>query len=183
LIDRGRFGSVFRAQDAFDEPLNGANVHLGFRLRGYVGQALKAEDVGESLDAHDLGRPEFRFGLLPERVAVEHETNAPEALGGKQAIEHRYRELGLAGAGCHGQQHLAAIGFEGLFDFFDGALLVGAQLEAEVERRCFQSGLRRVPIDIKLSILRGWASRSRAGVDWWLCARPETRCRSRFRSV
>jgi hypothetical protein len=80
LIDRRRFGIVFREQDAFDESLNGANVHVGFRFGGNVGQAFQAEDVGESLDAHDLGRSKLRLGLLPERVAVDHKANASEAL-------------------------------------------------------------------------------------------------------
>ena len=40
LIDRRRFGIVLREQDAFDESLNGANVHLGFGFRGYVIETL-----------------------------------------------------------------------------------------------------------------------------------------------
>jgi len=40
LIDRRRFGIVFREQDPLDESLNGANVHLGFGFRGYIIETL-----------------------------------------------------------------------------------------------------------------------------------------------
>jgi hypothetical protein len=87
LINRRRFGIVLREQDAFDESLNGANVHLGLGFRCYVAETFQAKNIRESLDAHDFGRPEFRLGLLSEGVAVDDETNAPEALGGEQAVE------------------------------------------------------------------------------------------------
>ena len=138
--------------------LNGANVHLGFGFRGYVAETLQAKNIRESLDAHDFGRPKFRLGLLPEGVAVDDETNAPEALGGEQAIEQRDREFGLAGAGRHGEQHLATIGFKSLFDFLNSAVLIGTQRKAEVERHDFQSRVRGVPVDIKLCLqpFGGW---------------------------
>jgi hypothetical protein len=127
-------------------------VHLGFGFRSYVGESFQAENISESLDAHDFGRPEFRLGLLPEGVAVDHETNASEALGGEQAVEQCFCEFGLAGAGRHGEQHLAAIGFQSRFDFLDGALLIGPERKAEVERRSLQCRVCGVPVDIKLSL-------------------------------
>jgi hypothetical protein len=109
---------------------------------------FRAENIGKSLDAHDLGRAKFPRGLVPEGIAVDHETNASEALGGEQAIEQCYRELGLAGAGRHGEQHLATIGFQSRFDFLDGALLIGPERKAEVERRSLQGRVCGIPVDI-----------------------------------
>ena len=60
LIDRRRVGSVFGEQHAFDEALDGADVHLRFGFGVDVVKSLEAENVGEGLDAHHLGRSEFR---------------------------------------------------------------------------------------------------------------------------
>ena len=54
LIDRGRFGRVSGKQHASDEPLNGANVDFGLRLRRHVLQPFQAENFSESLAGHDL---------------------------------------------------------------------------------------------------------------------------------
>ena len=83
----------------------------------------------------------------PEGVAVDHETNASEALGGEQAIEQCYREFGLAGAGRHRKQHLATIGFERLFDFFDGALLIRTYWKAKIERDGLQGRMRELSVE------------------------------------
>jgi hypothetical protein len=141
-----------REQDAFDESLNGANVHLGFGFGRYVTETLQAENISESLDTHEFGRSEFRLGLLSKGIAIDHETNASEALGSEQAIEQCYREFGLAAAGRHGEQHLTTIGFQSRFDFLEGALLIGPQRKAEVDRHGLQGRMCGVPVDIKLSL-------------------------------
>ena len=82
LVDGRRVGIVLREQHAFNEALNGANVHLGLGFWRNVIETLQAEDVGECLDAHDFGRAEFRLGLLAKRAAVDHKANPMKALRG-----------------------------------------------------------------------------------------------------
>ena len=81
----------------------------------------------------DLGGAEFAGGLLAKGVAVDDEADPAEAFDVQQAVEERDRELGLAGAGRHRDQHLALVLGQRLLDLLDGLALIGPQREAELE--------------------------------------------------
>src|SRR6266536_736840 len=105
LIDGGRFRAIGRIQHALHQPLDGADVHLGFAFGRYVLQALQAENIGKGFPRYDLGRGELAGRLIAKGGTVNHKADAPEPLGGEQTIEERNGKLGLARAGRHRQQH------------------------------------------------------------------------------
>ena len=90
LVDRRH---VLLGEHALHQALDGADMHLGRRVGGDVGQFLDAEDVGEGARADDAGGLELTGGLLAERGAVHHEADPAEPLGGEQAIQHGDRQL------------------------------------------------------------------------------------------
>ena len=97
-------------------------------------QLLDAEDIGEGLQVLHARVFEGVGGLFTERRAIHQEQNAAEALRLEQTVDERDAGLGLAGAGRHGQQHLALSGLDACFDRKDGCLLIVAQRETVVER-------------------------------------------------
>ena len=100
-------------------------MHLRLRVRLGGAEAFEAEDIGEGLRAHNSCGREFAGSLGSESAPVHDEADAPEALRGQQPIQHRNREFGFAGAGCHGKQHRAPAGCQLRFDDLDSPLLVG----------------------------------------------------------
>ena len=108
-------------------------MHGGVGVGLLLVQLLDAEDVGEGLEALHARVLERIGRLFAERGAIHQEEHAAEALGLEQAVDERDAGLGLAGAGGHGEQHVALATGDGGFDGLDGGLLVVAQREAVVE--------------------------------------------------
>ena len=108
-------------------------MHGGVGVGLLLVQLLDAEDVGEGLEALHARVLEGVGRLLAERGAIHQEEHAAEALGLEQAIDERDAGLGLAGAGGHGEQHVALARGDGGFGGLDGGLLVVAQRETVVE--------------------------------------------------
>ncbi len=143
LVHRGHVLRHLREEHALDQRLHGADVDLGRLVgRGLI-EALEAEDLCEGVRAHDARRSKLAAGLLAERGAVHDEAHPPEAPRRQQPVERGDGKLGLARAGRHGQQQgpQARVGESSLHGL-DGAALVGAQHEAEVEGLRGELGLR-----------------------------------------
>ena len=109
LIDGRRFRAIGRIQHSLHQTLDRADVDLGVALRRHILQTLEAKDVGKGFPGDDLGGGELARRLIAKGGTVNHEADAPEPLGGKETIEERNGELGLAGAGRHRQQHGAPL--------------------------------------------------------------------------
>ncbi len=137
------------------------------------------------LRADDLGGCELARGLVAEGVAVDDEAHAPEALRGEQPIEHGDGELGLAGAGRHGEQHVPATLRQVVLDRLDGQSLDRDEAETRNRRPRLQIGAGAVDVDLQHSLqaVRRRPVDERAAVIGWACAHRGTRCRSRFRSA
>jgi hypothetical protein len=98
-----------------------------------VAEAFEIEDVSKGLGADDLGGAGLACRLLTEGVAADNETDPAETLDIEKAVQKRNRELGLAGAGGHRDQHLAFVLGQRFLDLFDGLALKGPEREAELE--------------------------------------------------
>ena len=116
-------------QDALHHALHGGDVHGGVGIWLLLVQLLDAENVGKGLQALHARVLERIGRLFAERRAIHQEEHAAEALGLEQAIDERDAGFGFAGAGGHGQQHVALATGDGGFGGLDGGLLIVAQRE------------------------------------------------------
>ncbi len=120
------------AEHALEHGLHGGHLHAGLGLGGHVTQLGDVVDLGERLVLLQRGLVEGVLRLRAQRVAVDQEQDAAEALGLQQPVHQADDRARLAGAGGHRQQAgAAALGQSGL-DGGDGLVLVVAQPQVGV---------------------------------------------------
>ena len=107
LVDWRRFLGRVRKKHPLHEPLYRADMNLGIRVGRHVAQHLQPEDVGESAGAYYPGGRERITRLVPQRGAIDDEANSLEPARVQQTVKQSDRQLGLASAGCHGEQQRA----------------------------------------------------------------------------
>ena len=134
LVDGRDISRIGVVKHPAHQPLNGADMDLGFRLGTDGVQSFEIEDIGEGLGPDHLGGRELPAGLLPQGAAVHHEADAAKALRVEKSKEQGDGELGLAGAGRHGDQQGPRAFGNAPLDRLDGLLLIGPQGEAEHHR-------------------------------------------------
>jgi hypothetical protein len=149
LVDRRHLGGRGRKQHPPYEPLDGADMYPRLEIRVDVLELFEAENIGEGPDAHHPGCLEFAGGLIAERVAIDDEAYPAESLCRQQAIQQGDRQLRLAGAGRHGNQHCPLILVKRRLNRLDRPALIRPQGESEFERLGLQRGLGRFAIDLK----------------------------------
>src|SRR5262249_17930883 len=118
---------IGRVEDAADERLHRRNVNPVFLVRALLVETRDIEGRREFEQPLQLGVVERLLGLLSERVAIDEKENAAEALVLEQPIHQRDAGTGLAGAGRHRDQHLAAALRQRRLDRLDGFALIGPQ--------------------------------------------------------
>ena len=87
-----------------------------FRVGRLVVQLLDAKNVGKGLQVLHARVFEGVGGLLAQRRTVHQEEHAAEALRLEQPVDQRNADLGLAGAGGHGDQQHALPARDRRFD-------------------------------------------------------------------
>lgn len=119
-------GRVWLVEDAGDQRLDGRDLHLVLVFRQLLLQPRDLVDLGEVQHALDFGRFQGVARLLAERLAVDEEEDAAEALVLQEAIHQRNRRARLARPCRHGDQNVPLAGHHGIFDRRDRLLLIGA---------------------------------------------------------
>lgn len=148
LVDRGPVPGL-SLEHTLHESLDGADMDFRIAVYVLVLEPSEPEDFGEGLGTDHACRLEGILRLFAKGTAVDDEADPQEALGLKEAIYHGDGQLGLASAGGHRDEHFPLTFGNTVLDSLDRLLLVGAQVEAEIEGLVLELLLRGAAIDLK----------------------------------